>query len=115
MDHEKLWTMERNFWLDGPEFYESLMASDARMVFPAPVGILAGEEIVEGLRQGPRWKSVDFEDKTATQLSDTVALAYKAIGVRDGDEPYTALCWSTYVRQTDVWLLLYHQQTPEMK
>lgn len=114
MDYEKLWEMERSFWLDGPDFYESSMASDARMVFPMPVGILAGGEIVEGLRQGPRWKSVDFDDKTATHSGETVVLAYKATGKRDGDEPYAALCGSTYVREVGEWRLLAHQQTPDM-
>jgi hypothetical protein len=114
MDHNKLWKMERNFWLDGPEFFEKSMASEARMVFPAPVGILAGAEIVEGLRQGPRWKSVDFDDRTASQLGDTFILAYRATGKRDGEESYMALCGSTYVRQANEWLLLSHQQTPIM-
>ncbi len=114
MELEKLWKLEKRFWLDGPEFYESSMASNAHMVFPAPVGILAGEEIVEGLHQGPRWNSVDFDDRSATQLGDAVVLTYKATGARDGDEPYVALCGSTYVRQADEWLLLSHQQTPEM-
>jgi hypothetical protein len=113
MDFETLWEMENSFWLDGPDFYESSMASDARMVFPSPVGILAGKEIVEGLKQGPRWQSVDFEEKTETCRGDTSVLAYKAIGRRDGEDPYIALCASTYVKSDGKWVLLAHQQTPE--
>ncbi len=113
MDFEALWDMENSFWLDGPDFYESSMASDARMVFPSPVGILAGEEIVEGLKQGPRWQSVDFEEQTETSLGDTAVLAYKATGKRDGEEPYIALCASTYVKSDGKWVLLAHQQTPK--
>lgn len=113
MDFERLWEMEESFWLDGPDFYDRAMAADARMVFPPPVGILAGEQIVEGLKQGPRWESVDFQDKTETNLGDTTVLAYKATGHRKGDDLYTALCASTYVQNEGKWVLLAHQQTPE--
>lgn len=105
--------MEEGFWLDGPAFYETSMATDARMVFPAPVGILAGREITEGLRQAPRWNSVDFDSKTEAELGGTVVLAYQATGRREGEQPYTAFCMSTYVRSDDTWVLLAHQQTPK--
>lgn len=113
MDFERLWEMEKSFWLDGPDFYESSMAPDARMVFPYPVGILEGEQIVEGLKQGPRWQSVEFENQTGTSLGETTALAYRATGQRDGEETYIALCSSTYVKSDGKWFLLTHQQTPE--
>lgn len=114
MDLGKLWEMERRFWLDGPAFYEASMAPDACMVFPAPVGILSGHRIIDGLRQAPRWKSVDFDNRTEAELDSTVVLAYDAIGRRDGEEPYTAYCASTYVRRDDTWVLLAHQQTPKI-
>ncbi|SDE11097.1 hypothetical protein SAMN05421538_10463 [Paracoccus isoporae] len=113
MDFEPLWDMEKRFWLDGPDFYKSSLASDARMVFPPPVGILAGKQIVEGLKQGPRWQSVDFEEKTETGSGNTAVLAYKATGQRENDDPYVALCASTYVKSEGSWVLLAHQQTPE--
>lgn len=113
MDISKLWEMEKEFWLSGPDFYGSSMAPDARMVFPPPVGILAGEEIVEGLKQGPRWQSVDFDEKTETSLGVAAVLAYKATGNKDGEDPYIALCASTYVKSGGNWVLLAHQQTPE--
>jgi len=112
MNLRKLWEMEEGFWMDGPEFYENSMASNARMVFPAPVGILAGPEIIEGLRQAPRWNSVEFDHQTETELGDTAVLAYEASGHRDGAEDYRALCASTYVCSNGKWLLLSHQQTP---
>jgi hypothetical protein len=89
------------------------MASDARMVFPSPVGILAGNEILEGLKQGPRWQSVDFEEETETRLGATTVLAYKATAKRDNEDPYIALCASTYVKNDGKWVLLAHQQTPD--
>ena len=112
MTFETLWDAERRFWLDGPEFYEKSMLVQARMVFPPPVGFLAGEEIVAGLRQGPRWQSIDMEDTSETVSGDTVVLAYRATGTRPDTEPYAALCSSTYVKGSGGWKLLFHQQTP---
>ena len=113
MDFDTLWRMEERFWLDGPNFYECSMAPGARMVFPSPVSILAGEQIVEGLRQAPRWNSVDFQDRAEACLGETAVLAYKATGQRNSEDPYVALCSSTYVRDDGKWVLLAHQQTPE--
>ena len=113
MDFEKLWDMEKSFWLDGPDFYERSLAADARMVFPTPVGILAGEQIIESLTQAPRWDSVVFHDRTQACIESTSVLAYKATGQRSGQEPYVALCASTYVKVDGRWVLIAHQQTPE--
>jgi hypothetical protein len=88
------------------------MAADALMVFPPPAGILKDEAIVDGLRQGPRWRSVEMTETAETTAGDAVVLAYRAVGQRDGAEPYTAYCSSTYVRGEDGWKLLGHQQTP---
>ena len=112
MAHDELWKMEKSFWLDGPEFYGHAMAPDARMVFPDPVGILAGEEIVEGLKQAPRWAEVRFDEREATGMGDTVVLAYRATGKREGEAAYVALCMSTYVKGGEGWRLLAHQQSP---
>lgn len=113
MNFEELWKIEEGFWLDGSGFYETSMASDALMVFPEPVGILAGLEIFDGLRQAPRWNAVDFRNKTETKLGDTIVLAYEAEGERESDDTYTALCTSTYVNKDNKWVLLAHQQTPK--
>jgi hypothetical protein len=112
MDFDELWDAERRFWLDGPDFYDENMAADALMVFPPPVGILRGEAIIAGLRQGPRWSSIEMTETAQTALADTVVLAYRARGQRDGAAPYIASCSSTYVRDGGGWKLLAHQQTP---
>lgn len=111
-DVQGLWRAEESFWLDGPAFYERWMMADALMVFPEPVGIVEGNDILAGLRHGPRWGSVDIRERSHTRAGDTVVLAYRAIGTREGSEPYIALCSSTYIRDADNWKLLSHQQTP---
>ncbi|MFV2053401.1 DUF4440 domain-containing protein [Aliiroseovarius sp. YM-037] len=112
MDEEILWDNEQSFWLDGPDFFRANMTKDARMVFPDPVGILKGDEILQGLEGAPRWASVSFDEKSLSQTATTAVLTYKATGERDGDDPYAALCCSTYVKASGDWKLLAHQQTP---
>jgi hypothetical protein len=107
-----IWEKEKSFWLDGPAFYVDHMVADAQMVFPDPVGILKGDEILHGLKEAPRWQSVEIEEKTEASSGDTLVLAYRAAGRRGIAAPYRALCSSCYIRQGDTWKLISHQQTP---
>lgn len=112
MTFDELWMDEKRFWLDGPDFYEEKMAPEACMVFPPPAGVLRGEAILAGLRQGPRWQSVEMTERSETAWGGTVVLVYRATGTRPGAGPHVALCSSTYVRTDGGWKLLFHQQTP---
>jgi len=112
MDAGEIWEIEEGFWLDGPQFYQEHMFPGAHMTFPDPVGILKGEAILNGLKDAPRWEAVDMEEKTDLKVGDTVVLAYRATGRREGDTPYRALCSSTYVFRHQAWKLVSHQQTP---
>lgn len=107
-----VWEREKGFWLNGPEFYENHMIADAQMVFPDPIGILKGGEILDGLRAAPRWDAVEMEDTAELTLGDTRVLAYRATGTRPAGRPYVALCSSTYVFCDPAWKLVSHQQTP---
>ncbi len=111
-DFDKLWPVERRFWLDGPDFYAKRMMAEARMIFPPPTGILAGAEVLDALRQAPRWRSVAFGETSQAKAGETVVLAYRAEAERAGSPPYVAYCSSAYVRDGGVWKLLSHQQTP---
>ena len=107
-----LWEREQRFWLDGSDFYREHMTRNALMVFPKPVGILKGDEVLQSLKGAPRWKSVDLDRRSIAEAGDTTVLAYEATGLREGGEPYSALCCSTYVKDGGRWKLLAHQQTP---
>lgn len=107
-----LWKIEEGFWLGGESHYREHMADDARMVFPGPTGVLAGPDILRGLANAPRWRSVDIERKGEIEARETRVLIYQASGLRDDDEPYVALCSSTYVQRQGEWRLIIHQQTP---
>ncbi len=112
MAPEEIWKTEQGFWLDGPKFYEEHMEPSALMVFPEPVGILKGGDILDGLKGAPRWRTVEMEQKTVLSLGKTLVLAYRATSKRDGDATYEALCSSTYLNSRDAWRLIAHQQTP---
>lgn len=107
-----LWTRERGFWLEGADFHRAHLAAGAVMVFPPPVGILEGGQILDGLEGAPRWEAVEFSRQATASLGDAVVLAYLALARRAGAEPYRALCSSTYLRGNGGWTLLAHQQTP---
>lgn len=112
--HEELWSLERQFWLSGAEFYERTLAPQVLMVFPPPVGILDRAATVDSIGSAARWQNVSFtEQQLVAAKSDTVVLAYAAHADRGGeDSRYAAQCSSVYVRDDGGWRLVLHQQTP---
>ena len=111
---DDLWKIERGLWLEGEDLFARHIASDAVMVFPGSAGILKREALVEGLRAAPRWSSVEMAAREQVLHEGCAVLAYRAVGTREGEEPYTALCMSVYEdRDRDVgWRIVAHQQTP---
>lgn len=106
-----LWTLERRLWTGGIEAYQEVMATNCTMVF-GPVGILQRQEVIESLRQAPRWSDVKILE--ASEIAPTegvVILAYYARAQRDDGDEYGAICTSTYVRQDSAWRIAQHQQT----
>lgn len=112
LDDETFWRCERGFWLDGLAHYEKHLAPSARMVFPEPAGILHFDQIIEGIAGAPRWDAVVFEETGIARIDDVAVLTYRATGRRLRDDPYRALCSSTYVVVDGVPALLSHQHTP---
>jgi hypothetical protein len=109
---DRLWTLEERFWTEGADFAKTHTAGGALMVFPYPTGILQGDQIVEGMANARRWRSVSLSDKTVRVGTETAVLAYRARAEREGEPIYEALCASTYVRDDGEWRLMAHQQTP---
>jgi hypothetical protein len=109
---DDIWNTEHRLWLEGADAYADLIASQCVMAF-APMGILRDGAIVDSLREAPRWSEVEMSDQVLAQPSDgAIVLAYRARARRDGAEPYTALCTSTYIRADGAWRIAQHQQTP---
>lgn len=108
-----LWTLEQSFWLEGVPAYRRSMSRDAVMVFPDPVGMLSGEDIIKSLNEAPRWSSVVMTERTVLCPSTEMAvIAYRARAKR-GEDAYEALCVSSYCGPAGTdWTLIHHQQTP---
>ena len=108
--HTSPWAVEENFWLEGPDFYRAHMAEDAVMWFPDQPGPRRGEEILDALRNVPRWESVAFSDQQMEVDDDRVTLRYTATARQDGAAVYSAQCVTIYQRDAGGLRLSEHRQ-----
>ena len=95
------------------EFYRSILADDAQMLFPGGIRLVGKSQILE-MMAGRPWQSYEISEAQEIFLSETVRLiTYKVTAQRAGDDPYQALISSAYALRGDSWQLFVHQQTPE--
>jgi hypothetical protein len=81
------------------------------MAFPG-MGVMRAADVLDSLKDEPRWASVHMTDRAVGRPGDSVVvLGYKAEGRRDGAEPYLAFCTSTYRSDEGIWKLVQHHQT----
>ena len=96
MDADRLkdddsWRMETLFWTGGEEHYRTTLDPDCVMAFPAPAGIVAGPQIIESLKETPRWFAVAMGEKRVSRPSpDLLVLGYHVEARREGATPYKA-------------------------
>jgi hypothetical protein len=112
LDHTSPWATEENFWLEGPNFYRAHMTRDAVMSFPPPVGELRGDDIIESLRNTPRWEAVRFSDQQMKVEPGRIVLRYHATARRFGADVYEAECETVYRHDAGGLLLAAHRQVP---
>lgn len=111
MHDEQAWALEERLWLEGSSVYDGLLDPECIMVFPG-VGVMRAAGILRGLRDAPRWLSVEMTDRAIGRPSDSlVVLGYTAEGRRAGAAPYRCCCSSTYRVDRGTWKLVQHQQT----
>lgn len=95
----------------GSGFYGRTMTEEGRMVLATGI-TMTRSEVVESLSSAPTWDDHCIEDAVLVEISDTVAsLVYVGTAHR-GDEDFSAVMTSTYVRAVDGWRLAVYQQTP---
>ncbi len=117
-DHDDLIALERSAWEAlsssgdaAAEFYERVLADEVLMLLPGGMVIDSRDDVINAMRGEP-WSSFELSDERVVDLGPASAVvAYKATA-RRGDDDYTALFNSTYVRDGDTWRLALHQQTP---
>ena len=81
------------------------------MLLPGGMVIDSRAEVINSMRGAP-WTSFELSDERVVDLgASSAVVAYRATA-RRGDDEYTALFTSTYVRDGDAWRLALHQQTP---
>jgi hypothetical protein len=102
---QDLLELERGFWLEGADFYRQHLAEDFLMLFPG-IGALGRAQTIEGVEGGERWDQLETRDERVLDLGpDARVLSYEAQARRHGQEEYTALVGSVYVRRDGVWKL----------
>lgn len=118
MTDDELAVLERQGWdalsSDGDSaraFYERVL--DDRVVMLLPGGMVLDERsrIVESMSGAP-WSRYALDGLRAVRLTpDTGLVTYGVLAAR-GDDEYSALISSLYIRRADGWKLAFHQQTP---
>ncbi len=95
----------------GADFYQKNLTDHALMVFP--IGVLTREQSIETIKAAPPWASFRIEDPRVIALTDDSAiLTYRCTAQRAGQEPYSALMTTVFVRHEGAWKTAFHQQTP---
>jgi hypothetical protein len=111
MDAQSIWALEERFWLEGSSVYDDLLDPACLMAFPG-IGVMRAADVLDSLKQAPRWASVEISSRTMGRASAKVlVLGYTAEGRRDGADPYRCFCTSTYRADGERWRLVQHQQT----
>ncbi|NIZ08550.1 nuclear transport factor 2 family protein [Pseudooceanicola sp. HF7] len=109
---QTLWNEERTLWTSGVDSFAERITPFCLMAFPG-AGILKGKEILEGLKEAPRWTSVKMLGKRVSEHHGAAVLAYRAQAVRARTaELYECWCTSCWVVRRGRWQMIQHQRTP---
>ena len=114
MEIEKLLKIEKGFWHEGAEYYESHISDAAVFVFP---GMRLGKQDgVNAADQAPRWDELEITDEQLIPISEeATVLTYHAVGRRDGQEPYLGNITTVYRLEDAEPKMIFHQHTPDPK
>ena len=75
MDDAAAWTLERRFWLEGSSVYDTLLDPECLMAFPG-MGVMRAADILDSLKEAPRWSSVEMTGRTVGRPSDAVLVLW---------------------------------------
>lgn len=111
MDDGQAWTLEERLWLEGSGIYDASLDPACLVAFPG-MGVMRAADVLDSLKDAPRWASVAMTDQVVGRAGeDVLVLGYTAEGRRNGAAPYRCFCTSTYRRGGGAWKLVQHQQT----
>lgn len=113
---EELIALEREGWAAlsggaGASFYREHLDRDALMALPT--GVLNVEAALAAIESSPPWESYEmFNPRVVALTDDSGVLVYGVTARRGGEDPYSALISSVFVRREGEWKLAFHGQTP---
>jgi hypothetical protein len=96
----------------GGRYYREHLTDDALMAFP--FGVLTRAATIEAMESAPPWERYEIADPQVVALSDDSGIVvYEVVAQRPGEEPYSAVVSTTFVRAGDAWRVAFHQQSPK--
>jgi hypothetical protein len=108
-------SIERRGWealcsKDAASYYRQHMTEDALMAFP--FGVMNKEEALSAMAAAAPWSRYEMQDPRVVRLGpDSGVVAYSVIAQREGEDPFSAVLSSTFVRRHGEWKLAFHQQS----
>jgi hypothetical protein len=112
---QELIQVERKGWealcsAEAVTYYRQHLAEDALMAFP--FGVMDRDEVLSAMAAAGPWASFDMETPRVIQLGpDCGVLVYAVSAQREGQETFSAVLSSTFVRRDGRWRLAFHQQS----
>jgi hypothetical protein len=112
---QELIMVERRGWdalcsNDAVAYYRGHLTEDAVMAFP--FGVMGREEALSAMATAEPWSHYDMKAPTVIPLtSDAGVVVYGVRAQREGQEPFSAVLSSTFVRRDGEWKLAFHQQS----
>jgi len=95
----------------GAAYYREHLTENALMAFS--FGVLSRGQAIEAMESAPPWSSFEMKEPRVVELTgDSGVVVYSVVAQRDGQEPYSAVISSAFVRREGAWKLAFHQQTP---
>ena len=116
MEDDRVWASEQGLWTGDAKHYRDMIDESCVMVVPEPPFVLEGSEAIDAVADTPRWSQVEISDGHIVRPQEgLIVVAYQAEASREGQQPYTAHCTTTYRRLAhDEWRVVQHQQTPPL-
>jgi hypothetical protein len=95
---------------DAVSYYTAQLTDDAIMAFP--FGIMQRDEALGAMATAEPWSQYNMENPTVIPLGpDSGVVVYGVTAQRAGQEPFSAVLSSTFVRRDGDWKLAFHQQS----
>lgn len=114
----ELESIERKGWdalvaggSDARDFYDGILTDSPTMLLPGGLILRDRGVMLQTMGDSP-WGSFEISDLVASEPAPDTGLVTYSVVAHRGDDEYSALLSSLYVRVDGDWRLAFHQQTP---